>query len=115
MANLGAFQQQDDGSYTGSIRTLALDLKTVTFRPVEKSKPKSPAFRVFAGKTEIGAAWNETSKQDREYVSVKLDDPSFPAPILATLIEVDGVMSLIWSRRDPPKKAKAAQAEPAAD
>ncbi|MNE94905.1 hypothetical protein D3C80_1929240 [compost metagenome] len=32
------------------------------------------------------------------YLSVKLDDPSFPAPIYASLVEVDGGHSLIWSR-----------------
>ncbi|MER9420088.1 DUF736 domain-containing protein, partial [Mesorhizobium sp. M0306] len=32
---------------------------------------------------------------------VKLDDPSFPAPIYASLVETDtdGEFSLIWSRR----------------
>jgi len=32
--------------------------------------------------------------------SVKLDDPSFPAPIYATLAEVEGEdgLQLIWSR-----------------
>ena len=34
--------------------------------------------------------------------SVKLDDPSFPAPIYASLVEVEGEdgLSLIWSRRN---------------
>jgi uncharacterized protein (DUF736 family) len=50
---------------------------------------------------EFGAAWKKTSGEGREYLSVKLDDPSFPAPIYATLIESDepGTYSLIWSRR----------------
>jgi uncharacterized protein (DUF736 family) len=35
-------------------------------------------------------------------VSVKLDDPSFPAPIYASLVAVEGSeeFSLIWSRRN---------------
>ena len=44
------------------------------------------------------AAWKKTSQQNRDYLSVKLDDPSFPAPIYASLVEVDGGHSLIWSR-----------------
>jgi uncharacterized protein (DUF736 family) len=33
------------------------------------------------------------------YLSVKLDDPSLPAPILANLFEMDGgEFELIWSR-----------------
>jgi len=49
---------------------------------------------------EFGAAWKKTSNEGRDYLSVKLDDPSFPAPIYATLIEVEGEegLSLIWSR-----------------
>jgi uncharacterized protein (DUF736 family) len=29
---------------------------------------------------------------------VKLDDPSFPAPIYANLVEVEGGHALVWSR-----------------
>lgn len=50
---------------------------------------------------ELGAAWQKTTRDtERDYLSVKLDDPSFPAPIYATLIEVDGQegLQLIWSR-----------------
>ena len=97
MATIGTFTAQGDG-YTGSIKTLTLNVKTATLRPNEKSDDKAPDFRIFAGQTEFGAAWKRTSQQDREYLSVKLDDPSFPAPIYASLVEVDGGHSLIWSR-----------------
>ena len=36
---------------------------------------------------DIGAAWKKTSREGRDYISVKLDDPSFPAAIYATLSE----------------------------
>ena len=51
---------------------------------------------------ECGAAWKKTARvSDREYLSVKLDDPSFPAPIYASLVkgEGDDSFNLIWSRR----------------
>ena len=50
----------------------------------------------------FGAAWRKTSNEGREYLSVKLDDPSFPPPIYASLVEVEGEdgLSLIWSRRN---------------
>ena len=38
---------------------------------------------------ELGAAWKKTSKEGRPYTSVKLDDPSFPAPVYASLVEAD--------------------------
>jgi uncharacterized protein (DUF736 family) len=50
---------------------------------------------------EIGAAWTKRSAEGRDYLSLKLDDPSFTAPIYANLFdddeEGDGY-SLIWSR-----------------
>ena len=54
-------------------------------------------------KAEFGAAWKKTAREtDREYLSVKLDDPSFPAPIYASLVkgEGDDAYTLIWSRRN---------------
>ncbi len=60
---------------------------------------QGPDFRIFAGRAEIGAAWKKTSNEGRDYLSVKLDDPSLPAPILANLFEMEGgEFELIWSR-----------------
>ncbi|MGE0409145.1 MAG: DUF736 family protein, partial [Amphiplicatus sp.] len=39
-----------------------------------------------------------TSKENTEYHSVKLDDPSFPAPIYANLVKSDADYTLVWSR-----------------
>ncbi len=51
-------------------------------------------------RAEIDAAWSKRSNECREYLSVKLDDPSFTQPIYANLFDAeDGVgYSLIWSR-----------------
>ena len=53
---------------------------------------------------EIGAAWSKRSNEGRDYLSLKLDDPSFTAPIYANLFEdEDGEgYSLIWSRGRKP-------------
>ena len=98
MATIGSFTQDDAGNYNGSIKTLTLNVKSALFRKVEKDNDKAPDFRIFSGKTEFGAAWMKTSRDDRAYLSVKLDDPSFPAPIYASLVEADEGYSLIWSR-----------------
>ena len=101
MATIGAFAASDDG-YTGAIKTLTLNMKA-RFAASEKDNDKAPDYRIFAGTTEFGAAWKKTARDsDREYLSVKLDDPSFPAPIYASLVEVEGEegLSLIWSRRN---------------
>lgn len=68
---------------------------------IEGPSDKGPQFRIFAGAVEPGAAWQKRSEQTgRDYLSVKLNDPSFPAPIYATLSEVEGEdgYQLIWSR-----------------
>lgn len=97
--NIGIFNQTDDG-FTGTVRTLTLNAK-LKLVPVEKKTDNSPDFRLVAGSLEIGAAWRKTSKEDRPYLSVICDDPSFPAPIYAILIEgKNGAHDLIWSRRN---------------
>lgn len=99
MATIGTFTSSENG-FTGSIRTLALNVKARIAR-IDNPSNKGPHFRIYAGNVELGAAWQKRSEQtDRDYLSVKLDDPSFPAPIYATLAEVEGEdgYQLIWSR-----------------
>ena len=96
MATIGTFTKSGD-DFTGTCKTLALNVKTKIAR-AEKENDKAPDYRIFAGATEFGAAWKKTSRENRDYLSVKLDDPSFAAPIYATLIEVDDGYSLIWAR-----------------
>ncbi|HSX57040.1 MAG TPA: DUF736 domain-containing protein [Sphingomonas sp.] len=99
MAQIGSFTRDETGTYTGTIRTLTLNVKA-TVRPVERDHDKAPDHRVFAGAVEIGAGWTRAAKESgAEYLSVKLDDPSLPAPIYATLVQgEDGASKLIWSR-----------------
>ena len=98
MANIGTFTAQND-SYTGLVRTLTLNVK-VKIVPNNKESENAPDYRIVAGNgLEIGAAWKKISKADRPYLSVTLDDPSFPATIYARLVEgEDGAHNLIWSR-----------------
>ena len=98
MATIGTFHKQADGSYAGAIKTLSLNVKAAQFRASETDNEKGPDFRIFAGPTEFGAAWKKTSRENRDYLSVKLDDPSFPAPIYASLVDADDGYALIWSR-----------------
>ena len=100
MATIGTFTKSENG-YTGAVKTLTLNVKA-QFRAGDKTNDKAPDFRIFAGPIEFGAAWKQTAKDSgREYLSVKLDDPSFPAPIYASLVEAEDKEShtLIWSRR----------------
>jgi len=97
MANIGIFTAQNDG-FTGTIRTLMLNVKVKVVATTKESE-NAPDYRIVAGTFEIGAAWKKISKANRPYLSVTLDDPSFPATVYARLIEgEDGTHNLMWSR-----------------
>ncbi len=97
MANIGTFTRDGD-KLVGAITTLALKSK-VTFQPLNKTKPMMPDYRLYAAGAEIGAAWAKTSDNERPYLSVKLDDPSFGGAIYCRLIELEnGKHQLLWSR-----------------
>ena len=98
MATIGTFTKSADGTYSGAIKTLSLNVKTAQFRANEKTDEKAPDFRIFANGIEFGAAWKKTSRENRDYLSVKLDDPSLPKPIFAALVDADDGYSLVWSR-----------------
>jgi uncharacterized protein (DUF736 family) len=99
MATIGSFTKNDNG-YAGEIRTLGLKVKA-ELRTATKDGEKAPDFRVLTtGNVEIGAGWRKAAKDgNREYISVKLDDPTFAAPIYANLVEIDGKHQLLWSRQ----------------
>lgn len=99
MATIGTFTRTDNG-LTGSVKTLTLNVKSVKFVPAEGDTENGPDYRVLASNVEFGAAWKKQSDKGNAYLSVKLDDPSFAAPIYASLVEAEGEeLSLIWSRR----------------
>jgi uncharacterized protein (DUF736 family) len=98
MTSIGTFTRDGNG-YAGTITTLTLKAKTV-FKPIEKSSEKTPDFRVYAAGVEVGAAWSMTSKANKPYLSVKLDDPSFAAAITCRMVAGEGgdTHQLVWSR-----------------
>tara|TARA_R110000787_G_scaffold42334_8_gene104136 strand:+ start:248 stop:550 length:303 start_codon:yes stop_codon:yes gene_type:complete len=99
MATIGTFTKTENG-YNGEIRTFTLKTK-VTLVPSGNDADKAPDFRIMApGDIEIGGAWQrEGKKSGNSYLSLRLDDPSFTAPVYANLIERDGKHTLIWERR----------------
>ncbi|MCK1627294.1 DUF736 domain-containing protein [Bradyrhizobium sp. 160] len=101
MATIGTFKKTGNNEFTGEIVTLSLQTKNVRIVPeTNRSGENSPSHRVYAGRVEIGAAWAKRSNEGRDYLGLKLDDPSFTAPIFANLFddeEGEG-FSLIWSR-----------------
>ena len=101
MATIGTFKKTGSNEFTGEIVTLSVQAKNVRIVPeASRSGDNAPSHRVFIGRVEIGAAWSKRSNEGRDYLGLKLDDPSFTAPIYANLFddeEGEGY-SLIWSR-----------------
>jgi uncharacterized protein (DUF736 family) len=99
MAQIGIFTKGTDGNFTGTLQTLTINAK-LTMVVAERGGTNSPSHRIFAGKREIGAAWEKTSKENRTYYSLKIEDPSLSSPLFASLVETDKAdeYSLIWNR-----------------
>ena len=100
MANIGSFKKVGK-EFQGDIVTLSVQAKGVRIVAEDnRSNENAPSHRVFVNRAEIGAAWSKRSEEGRDYLSLKLDDPSFTAPIYANLFDdQDGEgYTLIWSR-----------------
>jgi uncharacterized protein (DUF736 family) len=103
MASIGSFKKVCN-EFQGEIVTLSVQTKGVRIVPeTSRSNDNAPSHRVY-GRAELGAAWSKRSSEGRDYLSVKLDDPSFNAPIYANLFDdEDGEgFTLIWSRGRKP-------------
>ena len=78
---------------------MTLNVKA-TIKPCNKDNEKAPDDRVTFNSVEFGAGWTKTARETgAEYLSLKLDDPSFPAPIYASLVQGEkGEHKRIWAR-----------------
>lgn len=103
MPQIGSFTLKD-GNYTGTIRTMTINVKSQLVPNMEKASDGAPDFRLFAGGAELGAAWRQESKNgETTYLAVKLDDPSFDRPIRAAFFEneAEGTGVMMWNRSKP--------------
>ena len=101
MAIIGTFKQIGEGEFVGEINTLKLRLQSVHIFPATLAGENAPSHHIACGRVNLGAAWQKRSagEEGRDYLSVKLDDPSLPAPIYANLFKAEGeTFNLIWSR-----------------
>jgi uncharacterized protein (DUF736 family) len=100
MANIGSFKKVGN-DFQGEIVTLSLKTKGVRIvAEPNRASENAPSYRVYVGRAEIGAGWSKRSEEGRNYLSLKLDDPSFNAPIYANLFDDEGGegYTLLWSR-----------------
>jgi uncharacterized protein (DUF736 family) len=101
MAQIGTFTLKD-GTWTGTIRTLTINVKAQLVPNTEKGKRKdSPDYRLYAGGAELSAAWHQESRDgETPFLAVRLDDPGFAQPMRAAFFEnaKEGTGVLVWNR-----------------
>jgi uncharacterized protein (DUF736 family) len=103
MSVIGTFTPTKDGGWTGSIRTLTIYAQLRFVPNDNRENEKAPAFRVFIGRSRVGDAWTARSNGEnpREYLRVRLEDPSLSEPLNAALFQSENgeEAQLVWSRR----------------
>jgi len=80
---------------------MTINVKAQLVPNKDKARDGAPDFRLYAGGAELGAAWKQDSKDgERPYLAVKLDDPSFSAPVRAAFFEneKEGTGVMVWNR-----------------
>ncbi|MFM9939226.1 MAG: DUF736 domain-containing protein [Hyphomicrobiaceae bacterium] len=100
MPVIGTFTLTHDG-YEGVIRTLTIDAIVQIVTNTAKTSDGAPDFRIWSGATEIGAAWRRTkSDATTTYLRITLDDPAWPQPVWAVLLEDSRgkELRLMWRR-----------------
>jgi uncharacterized protein (DUF736 family) len=110
MAIIGRFKHDANG-YIGLIETL-------TFRTDARfvKRDKGANFSIIGPHSgELGAAWRKTGEFG-DYLSVRLDGPTLPAPINATMTlkpTEGGEFFLRWQRREPSSRNSPTESEAA--
>lgn len=101
MANIGIFKPTRTG-YEGVITTLTLCTSARIVPNRRKRREASPDYFVKSGDSDLGVAWKATAQngEEKPYLRVILDDPSFAAPIQAALFDRKDGADLVWTRRE---------------
>ncbi|WP_082564717.1 DUF736 family protein [Caulobacter sp. Root1472] len=73
MAIIGTFTANANGTFSGSIRSLSLNVRTVQFRPVDKTSPKGPDFRVYSGAAGEAALFRRLDRMSRQLDRLERD------------------------------------------
>jgi uncharacterized protein (DUF736 family) len=106
MSTIAKMTKHKDGSFSGTLILPSLAGAEIIFRTVEKQTETGPAYRVYVGEFESGAAWKRTSKKGNSYLSVRLIDPGFDGKVIYPVLlnsDRDHAYSLDWS---PTRKIK---------
>ena len=109
IGNLEEYEYDGEIHMSGHIKTLGHDLKVRLVPTGEEVTDRFPAYTVLTKgsgttETQIGAAWrkklNNPTSQVKDFLSITLDDPTFPTPLnIAAFLQGDGKWTVTWRRR----------------
>jgi uncharacterized protein (DUF736 family) len=107
MTAIGYVRKEEDGRYTGSIRTISISAQVEIIPNLTKTTDAQPDYRVLTQGIEIGAGWTKKGESSgKEYVSLALAAPEFgPKKLYANLGRAAGqdddtLYALIWNPTD---------------
>lgn len=97
MIELGRFHRTQTG-FAGELNTLGLSAP-LRIEPAQPASDRAPDHLVFVGDNACGAGWTPES-DGKTVLNLRIDDPGFPAPVRARLVQVDGAdeFVLLWRR-----------------
>ncbi len=106
MTAIGHVKKSGDG-FKGALTTLSIQSDIALVPNRDKATENQPDYRVFAGRSEVGAGWIRTGERSgNEYVSLSLAAPEFgPRKLYANLGQAAGqddpdVFAIIWNPAD---------------
>jgi uncharacterized protein (DUF736 family) len=108
---IGEFEKYDNDSLVGWIETLGIHKNPVRFVRLDKGADYAVCGPENA---ELGAAWRKSGEWGA-YLSVRLDCPTLPAPISATMrmtASEDGLFQLRWNRRGENGRGEKSKSQP---
>ena len=107
MTAIGYVRKENDGRYTGQLKTISIKADIAIVPNANKTTDSQPDFRVLTQGTEIGAGWiKKGDTSGKEYVSLSLAAPEFgPKKLYANLGKAAGqddehLYAVIWNPTD---------------
>lgn len=107
MTTIGTFIQTGKDEFVGELKSFTLQRENLRIVPAtDRTSDNAPTHLMMDGGAEVAQGWLRHTQDDRPYISFRIDDPGFVAPIYPGLFERgDGhSFDLNWSR---PKKRQA--------
>ena len=92
MTAIGFVRKEDNGHFTGQLKTISIKADIDIMPNVNKTADTQPDYRVLTQGTEIGAGWTKKGETSgKEYVSLSIAAPEFgPKKLYANLGKAAG-------------------------